>query len=525
MRRTIKKTMAILLAAVLAFSVLTVGVVSASAEDTNMAVTVSSSVPEFFPTSTLNVDRTAGKMTVTYWFNFQDYMMVNNQWQLSYDPNVLRYNSDDGVNQTVKNNKTTYLVYRFPDSELGSMEFNPYCEQEGVMKGNITKAEGFDCYNEGKLPFLSITFDIIGTSAAFTTVNLDLQVLQVRHKDADPSSTPVDFINHSEIVDDNVTFTADESYTAAYEGDFNADFSEGPVHLDDFKFDNYNVSLESSIALQLFITSEKLSGYDSFYLAITAPGKNDAVVYPEPNLDSRNRYVFRYLNLYPQDMDKEVTCVLHAFKDGTEYYGDGRVVCVCDYLYNIYGISSKYDTLITDMFNYGAATQKFRDHNATSLMNDRLTDVQRGYATGDVTCQDLRDKHYQVNPNTTAEWGNGSAELNSAIYSNIKFTDTTGVSGKYVIAKIGKREYRIDEFTSLGNNTYSFTFKDGYAHELAKPVYFTLYNEDGTAVSDVYRYDIESYAAALLNMNIDSYTRELVIAMVKYGRAAAALSA
>ena len=89
MRSSFKKTIAILLAAVLAFSVMTVGVVGASAADDGLEVTVSSTVPELFPTSTQYVDRDAETLTVTYWFNFQDYMMVNNQWLLTYDPSIL----------------------------------------------------------------------------------------------------------------------------------------------------------------------------------------------------------------------------------------------------------------------------------------------------------------------------------------------------------------------------------------------------------------------------------------------------
>ena len=256
MRSSFKKTIAILLSVILAFSVMTVGVVGASAEDGKLQVTVSSSVPDLFPTTTQSVDSSAGKLTVTYWFNIQDYFMVNNQWQLTYDPLVLQYDTEDGVNQTVKNNKTTYLVYRFPENTDGSMEFNPACEEAGVMKGNITHAPGFECYNKGKLPFLSITFNIIDASAESTEVFLDMQVMQVRHEDADDTSQPVDFINHSAIMNNDVPFTADESYTAAYEGEYNPNYGAEPIHVANLVPNSYTIVLMSSITMNFYVTPD-----------------------------------------------------------------------------------------------------------------------------------------------------------------------------------------------------------------------------------------------------------------------------
>ena len=520
MRSSFKKSIAILLAAVLAFSVMTVGVVGASAADSGLEVTVSSTVPELFPTSTQHVDRDAETLTVTYWFNFQDYMMVNNQWLLTYNPSILQYNTDEGVNQTVSNNKTTYLVYKFPDNELGSMEFNPVCEQQGVMKGNITKAEGFDCYDEGKLPFLSITFDIIAPDAISTEVNLDLQVLQVRHKNADVSTTPVDFINHSEIVNNDVPFTADDSYTAAYEGEYNPEYTTGPVHLDKFRITGYNLSLGSNIAIQTYVSDAKVAGYDTFWVTATAQGKDETAMTADSH-SSVYGSVFVYDQIFSSEMYKDVSFVLHATKDGVEYYGDPYTTSIQTYVLNdLNSATGAYKTLLVDLLNYGAAAQTYTGSNSVPV-NSTLTPEQQACATQDYACT-YNNKTVARIDNPTAAWYGAQCVLGSSIQPMLTFADTTGqgIDGVSVRAVINGKECTIDSFKALGNNQYSFTFDEVYANQLATPIEFTVMN-NGQAISNTYRFDVESYAAQCFQ-NGTAADQAMIAAMVKYGRAAKA---
>ncbi len=530
MRRTIKKTMAILLAAVLAFSVLTVGVVSVSAEDTGMAVTVKSSVPEFFPTSTLSVDRTAEKLTVTYWFNLQDYFMVNNQWALSYDPNVLQYNEDDGVNETHKNNRTIYLVYKFPENTDGSMEFNPACEEAGVMKGNITLARGFECYNMGKLPFLSITFNIIDASAESTEVFLDMQVMQVRHEDAPQESTPVDFINHSKIVNNGVTFTADESYTAAYEGDFNAEYSAAPVKIDNFKAYIVNMVFGESLSMKFYVKSAVLDGYTDAYMVFTREGKQTIAQMEGP--DSDGDYYFTFKSLYPQLVVDDINAELHAFKNGVEYYGDiytdsgERYIKRCLEKYKS-GSTLKYRnarTMYVDMAIYCGLMQKKMHHkDDTHLITDYLTAEQLSWASTSVETKNDRVFDYIQCENADTQWTASNIVFSDVVVTKAYFK-TNSIAGKTVKVTFDGREstYTEADFihdSSCDADEYYIEFGDLFARQMSTLCYFTVYNASGTACSPTMQYSIDSYATIIHNHpKYQGQEIDLICqAMVKYG--------
>lgn len=530
MRSSFNKTIAILLAVILAFSVLTVGVVSASAATDGMLVNVGSSVPSFLPSSSQYVDGSEGKLTVTYWINLQDYDMVNNQWYLSYDPTVLSYNTDEGVNQTTSNGKTTYLIFKFPNAELGSKEFNPYCEDDGVMKGNITKASGFDCYDEGKLPFISITFDIIDFDALETSVYLDLQVLQVRHKNAHESTTPVDFITHSQIVNNNIPFTADSSYTAAYDGDYDPFYGEeaAEVHLDNFKINSLNYALESDIVMQAKVAPAKVASYDSFWVEFTAPGKGTEKVYAMEDLDASGRYVFQYRNIYSNELFLDVDITLHAQKGNVEYYGDAYTTSAKAYVYrqiNNNGASGKLLTLLVDLLNYGSAAQEYAPasgYQNEPLINADLTAAQRAAATTNATCTGSNGYASRID-NPTISFTAANCILGSSIQPQIKVKDlnNTGMAGVYAEAVLDGKTYTIDSFKSEGNSVYSFTFDNIYANQLDKQILFTLYDANGTAVSHTYGFSVEAYAAGRAG-NVDAVTQNMIDAMIRYGRGAKA---
>ena len=527
MRSSFKKTIAILLAVVLAFSVMTVGVVGASAEDGKLQVTVSSSVPKFFPTSTQYVDQKADKLTVTYWFNLEDYSMVNNQWQLTYDPSVLQYDTEDGVNQTVSNNKTTYLVYKFPENKLGSMQFNPVCEQN-VMKGNITHANGFECYGQ-KYPFLSITFDIIDHAASETSVYLDMQVMQVRHKDILPEETPVDFINHSAIVNSEVPFTTDESYTAAYEGDYNPDYTTGPVHLDNFKISAVNLSLGSNIAIQAKVSPETVADYDSYWLHASAKGKDEIDMEIDHYDDSNGRAVFVYDKIFANEMYKEVTFVLHAKKGDVEYYGDPSVTSIKKYSYGLLArnLDEKMKTLVVDLLNYGAAAQTYHpiEGETTELVNAQLTEEQKACATTNSVCTDKNKTDHVTIENPTVAVTSGRCALGSSITPIISFENKFGMDGVTVRAEMNGKVYTVDSFEEAANgkpNQYQFRFDKVYSNRLDTEILFTVM-KNGQPISNTYRYDVESYAAKVQTSTASSEAdKKMVNAMVCYGRGAKA---
>ena len=82
-------------------------------------------------------------------------------------------------------------------------------------------------------------------------------------------------------MNNDVPFTTDESYTAAYEGEYNPDYG-GPVHLDKFRITGYNLSLGSNIAIQTYVSDAKVAGYDTFWVTATAQGKDETAMAADP---------------------------------------------------------------------------------------------------------------------------------------------------------------------------------------------------------------------------------------------------
>ena len=92
-----KKLVSILLAVILTVSsIACVASFSASAADSKLSVTASSN---FFPERTETFNADTDTLTVSFYIK-SDQMMLNSQWNLYFDPEVLAYDDTDGVNQT-----------------------------------------------------------------------------------------------------------------------------------------------------------------------------------------------------------------------------------------------------------------------------------------------------------------------------------------------------------------------------------------------------------------------------------------
>ena len=347
------------------------------------------------------------------------------------------------------------------------------------------------------------------------------QVLQVRHKNADVSTQPVDFINHSEIVNNDVPFTADDSYTAAYEGEYNPDYTAGPVHLDKFRITGYNLSLGSNIAIQAKVNAAKVAGYDTFWVTASAEGKGETAM-EIARYDTNGTAVFVYDQIYAHEMGKAVSFVLHATKGDVEYYGDPFTTSIKDYaLADLKTATGAYKTLLVDLLNYGAAAQVYGGSDGTELVNASLTPEQRAYATEDYACTNYNGTVARID-NPSAKWKSANCVLGNSIQPKLKFSDVNGIDGVYVRAVKDGVEYQIETFEDLGDNRYAFVFDQVYAHQLATPIEFTVM-KNGTAISNTYRYDVESYAAKVQTSPASSEAdKKMINAMVCYGRGAKA---
>lgn len=171
-----KKFVSILLAVILTVSsIACVASFSASAADSKLSVTASSN---FFPERTETFNADTDTLTVSFYIK-SDQLMVNSQWNLYFDPEVLAYDDTDGVNQTG--------VY-FDGELLGyDLNISPVAIEDGYIintgKVNIGEIHGnnsnaYPVYelkreDNSKIGFVTVTFKVLDPTRD-TTVYLEL---------------------------------------------------------------------------------------------------------------------------------------------------------------------------------------------------------------------------------------------------------------------------------------------------------------------------------------------------------------
>lgn len=119
----------------------------------------------YFPEATAVYDETTNEVTVTY--NFQSSKnMLNTQWELTYDPDVLSLSSKNNIMTVMPQVKTSGGVLNM--------------DNKGRVIGNATNLGLYDFST--KAPFVQMTFDVNDLSAVSpvnTTVDLTVDVLTV----------------------------------------------------------------------------------------------------------------------------------------------------------------------------------------------------------------------------------------------------------------------------------------------------------------------------------------------------------
>ena len=162
---------------------------------------------ESFPADTKQI-------TVSFYVKSSE-LMVNDQWKITWDPSVLKYNEDEGVNKKD-------LV--FDGEVLGTTYYNtPITDQsiingakvaQGQLIGNVSNAGTYYPMRDtdgDKIGLLTVTFDVIGSGS--TEVNLDMVELQTKNGQV---------IMYSKFVDGQ-TFNG-TTQTSIYAGKYNPDF-------------------------------------------------------------------------------------------------------------------------------------------------------------------------------------------------------------------------------------------------------------------------------------------------------------
>ena len=241
-----KKFVSILLAVILTVSsIACVASFSASAADSKLSVTASSN---FFPERTETFNAYTDTLTVSFYIK-SDQMMLNSQWNLYFDPEVLAYDDTDGVNQTGIYYEGELLGYELNISPVAIEDgyiINTGKVDIGEIHGNNSNA--YPVYelkreDNSKIGFVTVTFKVLNPNAD-TTVYLELVELLTNKGQIYKFS--------SQNVDDSLmTFETQSSiYSGTYDPDYeNKDEPEPQYLIGDLNDDGF-IDVSDAVIVQ-----------------------------------------------------------------------------------------------------------------------------------------------------------------------------------------------------------------------------------------------------------------------------------
>jgi len=240
---------------------------------------------------------------------------------------------------------------------------------------------------------------------------------------------------------------------------------------------------------------------------------------------SGNRFVFKFSNIAPNQMNDTISATLLATKNGVLYVGQTRTYSIAEYCYSMLELYSgdqyaELRTLLVDLLNYGAASQWYTGYKLDDIVNTRLTDTQRQWATAaEPALNSVLNRNYETVQNPSATWSGASLVLTDSIMVklNLKIVSTEGIT---VRLRTQNQEWSIEaeDLVWAGNGVYYVYFDGLHAGQMRETIYATVY-KDGKAISNTVTYSIESYAYQMYNGD-DFDLADLVVAMMKYGDSA-----
>lgn len=346
------------------------------------------------------------------------------------------------------------------------------------------------------------------SSNSYTTGNL---MLKIYDADKIVKKTPA-----TETTDEILTYTCMDCAEQHIE--------TSSLDISNFKIKTVSLSLASSITMNFKVLKTAVADFENPYVQFTRNGNTVTV---SEYTEQGDYLVFAYKDIAPQAMNDTVTAVLKATHNTIEYSSSPLEYSVSKYAYTMLDKCSgdqyaKLRTLLVDLLNYGAEAQSYQNYKTDDLVNSKLTDTQKAWAsTQKLTLADVTDKNYSSVENALVEWKSASLQLNNSVAVRYKFT-AQNVDNLSVKVNCGASqwEYGADSFTDNGDGTYYFLFNDLNADKMSEDIFITVMNGD-TAVSNTMRFSVESYSKKVQDLMPNSSLQKLTDAMMRYGKSAA----
>ena len=283
-----------------------------------------------------------------------------------------------------------------------------------------------------------------------------------------------------------------------------------------FRIASANLLITDSIAINFKVNKDVYEAYKNVYAEITR-GTDTVIVTTPTYHESDDRYYFTYSGIGPQAMKDSVTITLHGTAGSQEYT---KTISYSVYRYctsQLKGSNEAFKTVVTDLLNYGAAAQIYRNYKTDDLAN---AGIDQSYASQTLTApvNQLNTK-FAVIDNPTVSWRGAALNVASKVSPKLQFkaADITGLSVKFVV---NGREYVVDTFEPATTTDCYYVLFEGISPvDMRTPFTATVY-KDGVAVSNTLQYSIQSYVVG--KTTAGTGLNDLLIAMLKFGDSCAA---
>jgi len=179
----------------------------------------------------------------------------------------------------------------------------------------------------------------------------------------------------------------------------------------------HSLNLASDISINYAVSKETMADYDSFYLEVRIPGREEALRI-DP-IDKGIYYYFTLEGLTAVQMGDRITATLHMAKDGRNYYWEADHYSVAQYAYaqlNKEGVDPKLKALCADLLRYGAKAQIFKSYRTDFLADANMTDAHRAYLS-DMDAVTFGNTNKVLNDleNAPISWAGKSLNLDSKV--------------------------------------------------------------------------------------------------------------
>ena len=204
---------------------------------------------------------------------------------------------------------------------------------------------------------------------------------------------------------------------------------ETPLLIEDTKL-MHSLNLASDISLNYALTKESMADYDSFYLEVKLPGREEALRI-DP-IDKGMYYYFTLEGLTAVQMNDVLEATLYMKKDGRLYCSETDHYSIAQYAYaqlNKDGAGERLKTLCADFLRYGAKAQIYKSYRTDALADSAMTASQRAYLSDlEAVSFGNTDRVLTDLDNAPITWAGKALNLESRV--GLKFVfDPTNYSG------------------------------------------------------------------------------------------------